>query len=54
MLKVRQAAIALTARIPKPSYPRSEWARVRLSELEELFVCQACGTKGADLRPNFR
>jgi hypothetical protein len=26
---------------------------VRLSDLEKLFVCQACGIKGADLRPNF-
>ena len=25
----------------------------RLSDLEPLFVCQACGTKGADLRPDF-
>jgi hypothetical protein len=30
------------------------WADdVRLSDLEPLFVCQACGTKGADLRPDF-
>jgi hypothetical protein len=26
---------------------------VRLSDLEPLFVCQACGRKGADVRPNF-
>ena len=26
---------------------------VRLSEIEQRFTCQACGTKGADLRPNF-
>ena len=26
---------------------------VRLSDLESQFVCQACGTKPADLRPNF-
>src|SRR5215218_8396678 len=26
---------------------------VRLSELEPLFTCQACGTKGAELRPDF-
>src|SRR4051812_45279 len=27
---------------------------VRLSDIELRFTCQACGTKGADLRPNFR
>ena len=26
---------------------------VRLSDLEPLFFCQACGLKGADVRPNF-
>jgi hypothetical protein len=26
---------------------------VRLSDLEPLFVCQACGHKGADVRPLF-
>jgi hypothetical protein len=26
---------------------------VRLSDLEPRFTCQACGTKGADLRPDF-
>ncbi|MFL6817479.1 MAG: hypothetical protein ACJ8EF_06015 [Bradyrhizobium sp.] len=26
---------------------------VRLSDLEPLFVCQACGIKGAELRPDF-
>ena len=26
---------------------------VRLSELEPLFTCQACGIKGAELRPDF-
>jgi len=26
---------------------------VRLSELEPLFICQACGIKGAELRPDF-
>jgi hypothetical protein len=30
------------------------WADdVRLSDLEPKFTCQACGRKGADLRPNF-
>ncbi len=26
---------------------------VRLSDVEPLFTCQACGKKGADVRPNF-
>src|SRR4051794_29718225 len=26
---------------------------VRLSDLEPLFVCQACGTRPDDLKPNF-
>ena len=26
---------------------------VRLSDLEPRFTCQACGIKGADVRPNF-
>jgi len=26
---------------------------VRLSDLELLFVCQACGTRPAELRPDF-
>ncbi len=26
---------------------------VRLSELEAQFICSACGTKGADVRPDF-
>lgn len=26
---------------------------VRLSDLEPLFVCQACGHRGADIRPCF-
>ena len=26
---------------------------VRLSDLEPVFVCQACGKKGADVRPDF-
>src|SRR2546423_11281150 len=43
-------------------YHCSHWGRiiadrwpddVRLSDLEPLFVCQACGTRPADLRPNF-
>ena len=25
----------------------------RLSDLEPLFVCQACGAKGANVRPHF-
>jgi hypothetical protein len=43
-------------------YKCSHWGRisadrwpddVRLSDLEPLFVCQACGARPADLRPNF-
>ena len=31
-----------------------EWAdEVRLSDLEDRFTCTACGTHGADVRPNF-
>jgi hypothetical protein len=26
---------------------------MRLSDLEPLFVCQACGRSGADIRPDF-
>ena len=26
---------------------------VRLSDIEPLFVCQACGRRGADVRPDF-
>jgi hypothetical protein len=26
---------------------------VRLSDIEPLFTCQVCGTKGADVRPDF-
>jgi len=26
---------------------------VRLSDIEERFVCKACGRRGADLRPDF-
>jgi hypothetical protein len=26
---------------------------VRLSDIEPLFVCKACGKKGADVRPHF-
>ena len=26
---------------------------VRLSDLESRFVCNACGQRGADIRPNF-
>lgn len=27
--------------------------RVRLSDLEPRFVCQVCGKKGAEVRPDF-
>ena len=26
---------------------------VRLSEIERQFVCEACGRRGANVRPNF-
>jgi hypothetical protein len=26
---------------------------VRMSDIEPRFVCKACGTRGADIRPNF-
>jgi hypothetical protein len=26
---------------------------VRVSDIEDQFVCQACGKRGADVRPNF-
>jgi len=26
---------------------------IRLSDLEPLFVCQACGRRGADIRPDW-
>ena len=30
------------------------WADdVRLSDIEPLFVCQSCGKRGADVRPDF-
>jgi hypothetical protein len=30
------------------------WAdHIRLSDLEPGFACQACGTKGANVRPDF-
>ena len=27
--------------------------QVRLSDIEPLFVCRACGKRGADVRPDF-
>ena len=27
---------------------------VRLSDIEALFTCQACGKRGSDVRPNFQ
>ena len=31
-----------------------QWADdVRLSDIEPRFVCQACGKRGADVRPDF-
>ncbi len=43
-------------------YHRSRWTaisgdrwpdEIRLSDIEPRFTCQACGTKAADVRPNF-
>ena len=31
-----------------------QWADdVRLSDIEDRFICKACGKRGADVRPNF-
>jgi hypothetical protein len=31
-----------------------QWAdEVRLSDIEQQFVCKACGNRGADVRPGF-
>jgi hypothetical protein len=31
-----------------------EWPDdVRLSDIEDRFVCKACGKRGADVRPDF-
>ena len=27
--------------------------RLRLSDIESLFVCEVCGNRGADVRPDF-
>jgi hypothetical protein len=27
--------------------------RLRLSDIESLFVCKVCGNRGADVRPDF-
>src|SRR3954447_10256055 len=38
----------------KNRHKQSRWPdHIRLSDLEPLFTCQACGIKGADLRPDF-
>jgi uncharacterized protein (UPF0264 family) len=32
----------------------TQWSdQVRLSDIEPLFVCQVCGARGADVRPDF-
>jgi hypothetical protein len=32
----------------------SQWTDyVRVSDIEDQFVCTACGKRGADIRPNF-
>jgi hypothetical protein len=34
---------------------RDAWPNdVRLSDIEDRFVCQACGKRGADVRPDFK
>jgi hypothetical protein len=34
--------------------PATRWTNdVRLSDIEPRFVCKACGTRGADVRPHF-
>lgn len=31
-----------------------QWGdEVRLSDIEDMFVCQRCGKRGADVRPHF-
>jgi hypothetical protein len=37
------------ARISADGWPD----HVRLSDLEPLFVCEVCGARGADIRPDF-
>jgi hypothetical protein len=33
---------------------RDRWPdHIRLSALEAMFVCEACGARGADVRPDF-
>jgi hypothetical protein len=44
------ACRALTRRL---SVERRQPGHVRLSDLEGRFVCWACGTQGADIRPDF-
>jgi hypothetical protein len=35
--------------------PADRWPdHVRLSDIEQQFVCQACGKRGADVRPGFQ
>jgi len=29
------------------------WPDLRLSDIEDRFVCQRCGKRGADVRPHF-
>ena len=36
--------------IGKPGWPD----HVRLSDIEDRFVCQACGKRGADIRPDWQ
>src|SRR3954453_12041334 len=51
----RCAPAALLLRLqPLTAMRNDQWPDdIRLSDVEPRFTCQACGTKGADLRPNF-
>jgi hypothetical protein len=48
-LLVRCVACAHSVPITADQWPDD----ARLSDLEPLFVCQACGHRGADVRPDF-
>jgi hypothetical protein len=35
------------------AFSADRWPDLRLSDIEPRFVCQACGKRGADVRPDF-